>query len=86
MGIEPEFHGAPVIAGQLAGKAHAARIAWIDGAPGGVWAHRGEVLATFGFTIENGQIQEIWLRADSKFLETSDIEIEPAPKRRTVSA
>lgn len=86
MGIEPEFRGAPVIARQLAGKAHAARIAWIDGAPGGIWAHRGEVRAVFDFTIAGGQIQEIWLRANSDYLTASDIEIEPASKRRTAGA
>lgn len=83
MGIQPEFHGAPAIAQQLNGKAHAARIAWIDGAPGGVWAHRGVVKAVFRFTIERGQIQEIWLRSDPDYLESTDIEVEPAPKRRS---
>ena len=83
MGIEAEIHGGTEIAGQLVGRAQAARIAWIDGDPGAVWAHRGAVKATFGFTIQDGQILEIWLRADQAYLESADIEIEPAQKRRS---
>ena len=83
MGIQSEILGGPIIAGQLVGKAHAARIAWIDGDPGGVWAHRGSVRATFGFSISKGQIQEIWLRANPDHLEAAEIEIEPAQKRRS---
>jgi len=83
MGIHAEIHGGAEIAGQLVGKAQAARIAWIDGDPGAVWAHRGSVRATFGFTIRDGEIEEIWLRADPYYLETADIEIEPAQKRRS---
>lgn len=83
MGIQAEIHGHADIAGQLVGKAQAARIAWIDGEPGAVWAHQGSVRATFGFTIADSQIREIWLRADPAFLETADIEIEPARKRRS---
>lgn len=83
MGIQAEINGRDEIAGQLLGKAHAARIAWIDGAPGAVWAHRGTVRATFEFTIQGNEIQEIWLRANPEFLETTEIEIEPAQKRRS---
>lgn len=83
MGIQAEILGATEIAGQLAGKAHAARLAWIDGFPGAVWAHRGDVRATFGFTIEGGQIQEIWLRANPDYLDVADIEIEPPMKKRS---
>lgn len=83
MGIQSEINGRAEIAGQLLGKAHAARIAWIDGNPGAVWAHQGSVRATFGFAILDGEIQEIWLRAESGYLEAADIEIEPAPKRRS---
>jgi RNA polymerase sigma-70 factor (ECF subfamily) len=82
MGIQAEILGGPVIAGQLVGKAHAARIAWIDGSPGGVWAHRGSVRATFDFIVQDGEIQEIWLRANPDFLEAADIEIEPPAVRR----
>jgi len=83
MGIQAEINGGSEIARQLVGKAHAARIAWIDGDPGAVWAHRGTVRATFGFTVHDGAIQEIWLRANPEYLETADIEIEPAQKRRS---
>jgi RNA polymerase sigma factor (sigma-70 family) len=83
MGIQAEILGNTEIAGQLVGKAHAARIAWIEGEPGAVWAHRGTVRATFGFTIEDGEIREIWLRANPNFLESADIEIEPPQKRRS---
>ncbi len=83
MGIQAEIHGRVEIASQLVGKAHAARIAWIDGEPGAVWAHRGDVRATFGFTIQNGEVQEIWLRANPDYLESAEIEIEPARKRRS---
>jgi len=78
MGIQAEINGGNEIARQLMGKAHAARIAWIDGAPGAIWAHRGTVRATFEFTIQGNEIQEIWLRANPGFLESADIEIEPA--------
>jgi RNA polymerase sigma-70 factor (ECF subfamily) len=83
MGIQPEINGNIEIAGQLVGKAHAARMAWIDGDPGAVWAQRGTVRATFGFTIQGDEIQEIWLRANPDFLEAAEIEIEPAQKRRS---
>jgi RNA polymerase sigma-70 factor (ECF subfamily) len=83
MGIQAEINGGIEIAGQLVGKAHAARLAWIDGYPGAVWAHRGSVRATFGFTIEGDEIQEIWLRANPDYLEAADIEIEPVQKRRS---
>lgn len=83
MGIDSELRGNTVIAGQLVGKAQAARIAWIDGAPGAVWAHRGSVRATFSFTFDGGQIQEIWLRANPDFLQDAQIEIEPPQIRRS---
>ncbi|HET9660324.1 MAG TPA: sigma-70 family RNA polymerase sigma factor [Thermomicrobiales bacterium] len=83
MGIQAEINGSNEIARQLVGKAHAARIAWIDGDPGAIWAHRGAVRATFGFSIQGDEIQEIWLRANPVFLESIDIEIEPAQIRRS---
>jgi RNA polymerase sigma factor (sigma-70 family) len=86
MGIQAEINGGVEIAGQLVGKAHAARIAWIDGDPGAVWAHRGSVRATFGFTIVGNEIKEIWLRANPDYLESADIEIEPVQKRRSAGA
>lgn len=85
MGIQSEIRGNNEIAGQLLGKAHAARIAWIDGAPGAVWAHRRTIRAVFQFDIIDGTIQEIRLRADEDFLSATDIEVEPAPKRRPAS-
>jgi RNA polymerase sigma-70 factor, ECF subfamily len=83
LGIQAEINGGVEIAGQLVGKAHAARIAWIDGDPGAVWAHRGAVRATFGFTIQGNEVQEIWLRANPDYLESAEIEIEPAQIRRS---
>jgi RNA polymerase sigma-70 factor (ECF subfamily) len=83
MGIQSEMSGGGEIARQLMGKAHAARIAWIDGDPGAIWAHRGTVRAAFEFTIQGDEIQEIRLRANPDFLESADIEIEPARIRRS---
>jgi RNA polymerase sigma-70 factor (ECF subfamily) len=84
MGVQPELLGASDVAGRFAGGAQVLRIAWLDGDPGAVWMHQGDVRVAFAFKIRDGVIQEIWLRSDPHYLTTTDLELEPAERRRSV--
>jgi len=64
MGSAPLLSGADAAAGRFAGQANAARLALLDGAPGLIWAHGGELKVAFAFTIESGRITAIDLLAD----------------------
>ncbi|MCC6943559.1 MAG: sigma-70 family RNA polymerase sigma factor [Thermomicrobiales bacterium] len=83
LGSSAELVGAGNVAGQFSGRSQAARLVWIDGAPGAAWIHRGEVKVAFVFSInDDGVIESIWLRSNPDFLETTDFEIEPPQKKR----
>ncbi|GAB2665218.1 sigma-70 family RNA polymerase sigma factor [Nocardia goodfellowii] len=51
-----EVRGAHAVAAFFAGRAHAARLALVDGVPGAVWWHRGRPKAVIRFTITNSRI------------------------------
>ena len=70
---EAEVHGAPAVAGTFSGRAQAARLALVDGVPGAVWAYKGRPRVVFGFTITDGQISAISLRADPALLAEADV-------------
>lgn len=82
MGGVQEQHGANAVAGWFDGKARVARIAWFDGIPGAVWAPGQHVRVAFTFTIRDRKIQHILLRSDPAWLEMTDIELEPRPRRK----
>jgi RNA polymerase sigma-70 factor (ECF subfamily) len=68
------IEGAGAVARTFAGRARAAQPALIDGEPGAVWMHAGEVRVAFRFKITNERITEIDLIADRAALERSVIE------------
>ena len=72
-GGEPEVRGAMAVAGTFSGRARAARLALVDGVPGAVWAYKGRPRVVFGFTITDGQISAISLRADPALLADIDV-------------
>jgi RNA polymerase sigma factor (sigma-70 family) len=75
--LTSELHGAEAVAEQFSGRAQAARLALIDGAPGAVWAPGGTPRVVFGFTIRNGRVVEIALVADPERLSRLRIELLP---------
>jgi RNA polymerase sigma-70 factor (ECF subfamily) len=73
--LTSELFGAEAVAAQFDGRAQAARVALIDGVPGGVWAPGGIPRVVFTFTIRNGKVAEIELTADADQLSELKIEI-----------
>ena len=69
-----ELRGATGVAGFLSGRARAARLVLVDGAPGWVWSHRGETKVVFAFTVEDGLVTAIDLIADPEQIAAFDIE------------
>src|SRR3954470_4282724 len=69
-----EVRGATGVAQFLSGRARAARLVLVDGAPGWVWSLRGEPKVVFAFTIEDGLVTAIDLLADPERLAAFDIQ------------
>jgi RNA polymerase sigma-70 factor (ECF subfamily) len=63
-GATAEVLGARAVADVLSGRARAAQLATVDGAPGLVWAPGGRPKVVFEFKIDNGKIVEIDLVMD----------------------
>jgi len=59
-----EVRGARAVANMFSGRARAAQLAIIDGAPGAVWAVAGRPRAVFRFTVHGGRVAAIELVAD----------------------
>jgi len=72
-GGEAEVRGVAAVAGTFSGRAKAARLALVNGVPGAVWAVGGQPRVVFGFTITDGMISEISLRADPALLRELDL-------------
>jgi RNA polymerase sigma-70 factor (ECF subfamily) len=72
-GGEAEVRGAAAVAGTFSGRAKAARLALVDGVAGAVWAYKGRPRVVFGFTIADGRISAISLRADPALLAEADV-------------
>ncbi len=68
------IEGADAVARTFLGRARAAQPAFIDGAPGAVWIHEGEVRVAFRFGIANDRIVTIDLVADRAVLAHAVIE------------
>ncbi|WP_413291581.1 sigma-70 family RNA polymerase sigma factor [Bdellovibrio sp. HCB337] len=73
--FQREIKGAANVANTLKGKAAAAQLALINGAPGMTWAPGGKPVVAFCFTIEDGKIVDIEIVMDRKSLEDVEIEI-----------
>ncbi len=72
--LEAGIESADAVAGMFAGRARAARFALIDGEPGAVWMHAGDVRVAFRFRIADDRIVAIDLIADGATLADSVIE------------
>jgi RNA polymerase sigma-70 factor (ECF subfamily) len=55
--------GSAAVAQTFSGRAQAARLALVDGAPGAVWTHGGQPRVVLGLAIEDGRILGIDLDA-----------------------
>lgn len=68
------IQGADAVARTFSGRARAAQPASIDGSPGAVWMHDGELRVAFAFTIAGDRIAAINFIADPATLAKSIIE------------
>lgn len=82
MGSHREVVGATAVADVSNGRAQAARMATIDGAPGLIWAPGGKPRMIFRFTIDGDSIGAIDLVADPEVIAGMTIVPEPAVVRR----
>ncbi len=72
--LQAGIEGAHAVARTFAGRARAAQPAFIDGQPGAVWMHEGEVRVAFRFRMMDDRITAIDLIADRAALAQSVIE------------
>jgi RNA polymerase sigma-70 factor (ECF subfamily) len=72
-GATSEVYGAPAVAATFSGRARAAQPALVDGAPGVVWASRGQPRMVFDFTIMDDKIVAIEILADPIRLDQLDL-------------
>jgi len=80
IGATAETLGAREVAATFAGRASAARLALVDGAPGAVWAPGGRARVVFAFTIADGRIVAIEMVSDPATVGRLDLTIvEPPP-------
>jgi RNA polymerase sigma factor (sigma-70 family) len=73
-GAEAEVRGAAAVAETFSGRAKAARLALLDGEPGLVWSHRGEVRMAFAFAVVDGRVTDIELISDPTRLAAMGVE------------
>jgi RNA polymerase sigma factor (sigma-70 family) len=72
-GAMREVLGAAAVAEQFAGRARMARTALVDGVVDAIWAQGGRPRVHFAFTIRDGTIVDIDLRADPARLDALDV-------------
>lgn len=82
MGSEPEIQGAEAVARAYEGRARAIAPALVDGLPGAVWRHRGEIKVVFTFEVDLGpdgedRVREVLLVADPGRLARAEVSHEP---------
>jgi RNA polymerase sigma-70 factor (ECF subfamily) len=75
MGAVGEARGRQDVAATFSGRAQAARLALIDGAPGAVWAVDGVPRVAFTFAVAAGKVVSIAMVADPELLGELDIMI-----------
>jgi len=73
-GLQAGIEGADAVARMFSGRARAAQPVLLDGKPGAVWMHEGEVFVAFHFTIMDDRISAIDLIAERAALAQSVIE------------
>jgi RNA polymerase sigma factor (sigma-70 family) len=78
VGAAALVHGADAVAETFSGRARAAQLALIDGAPGLVWSAGGTPRVAFAFTLADDRITAIDLLADPDTLVALDLEILPS--------
>ncbi|MFE0021726.1 sigma-70 family RNA polymerase sigma factor [Amycolatopsis sp. NPDC059021] len=81
MGV-PRETGAAAVAKTFAGRAHAAKLAIVDGVAGAVWSAGGRARVLFAFTIEDDRIVAIDMLADPERLGEIDLVIAGSRPRR----
>ena len=74
--LSSELRGAPAVAGMLNKRAYGLRPGLIDGRPGAVWAHGGQIRAAWLFAIDKDRIVEIDVVMHPSRLEPMEIEFE----------
>jgi RNA polymerase sigma-70 factor (ECF subfamily) len=72
--LQAGIEGADAVARTFSGRASAAQPAFIDGEPGAVWMHAGELRVAFRFTITDDRITAIDLVADPAAIAQTVIE------------
>ena len=75
VGAAAEVRGANAVARTFVGRARAAQLALIDGAPGAVWAPDREPRVVFAFTLAAGKIVGIEMLADPDHLRALKVAI-----------
>jgi RNA polymerase sigma factor (sigma-70 family) len=73
VGMTSETRGAEAVAQQFMGRAHAARLALINGSVGAVWGQGEQPRVAFSFTISDGKIAAIEIIADPERLSQLDV-------------
>jgi RNA polymerase sigma factor (sigma-70 family) len=73
--LAPEVRGGRAVASVLSGRAAAAEIALIDGAPGAVWAPGGHPRAVFAFRVIGDTITEIEIVTDPAVVRSLQVEL-----------
>jgi hypothetical protein len=91
MGSEPELRGAQAVARAYEGRARAIAPALVDGLPGAVWRHRGDIKVVFVFDVvlgdadldpdagddDHDRVREVVLVADPDRIARADVTHEP---------
>ncbi len=73
--LAPEVRGARAVAAALSGRAAAAEVALIDGAPGAVWAPGGHLRAVFAFRVVGDTVTEIEIVTDPAVVRSLQVEL-----------
>lgn len=73
--LTSDLRGADAVARQFSGAAQGARLALLDGLPGGAWAPGERVVVAFSFAVRDGRIAEIRLIADRETLGRMQVQL-----------
>jgi RNA polymerase sigma factor (sigma-70 family) len=73
--LAPEVRGAAAVATALVGRARAARLALVEGAPGAVWAPDDRPRAVFAFHVVGARITGIEILTDRAMVSALNVEI-----------
>ncbi len=76
--LRDQMRGADTVAHVFGGRARAARLTLVDGAPGAVFSVGGRPQVVFDFTVRGGRVVAIEMLADPETLEA--VHLEPLPR------